>query len=147
MKQITSQVSHDVAERLRTAMYQLQQIAALERAPLVDEPRPVGSILRGERDARVGEVVEFRQGRVDIGLLCFRRSRIRRRTAEQEQGHLGLRLAQLVQETLERKAQVNEKTAATPARGGKDINARHAVAQGKPRFADRLIDGVGMRRL
>ena len=52
-----------------------------------------------------------------------------------------------MQQALEREAQIDQKTAAPAPCRGQHINARHAIAQGKPRLTDRLIDNVRMRSL
>ena len=51
---------------------------------------------------------------------------------------------QLIEQAAHGVAEVGQETAAAAAGAGDDVDARHIVAQGQARLADRLVDRVGM---
>ena len=140
-------MGHDVAQRFGTAMGQLHQVGAAVGIPLVHEPRPIGAVLGGKRNGRVGKVIELGQGSVDISLLHARRRRVCGCATEQEKRQLGFGLPQLVQQAPQAVAQVHQETAAAASCCSNHVDTRHTIAQGQAGLTHRLVERVGVRDL
>src|SRR5690606_12114701 len=94
VEQVAAQVGEDLTAGLRGAVRQGQQIGGIEGRPLIRQPGTVRAVLGREGGVGIGEVVDLREGGVDVGLLGARGGRVVGSTAEKEGVDGGVGLAQ-----------------------------------------------------